>query len=156
MILDNFAQRKMDALGLRDEEIFADYDQWKKAYVIAHAGQDITLQAEKTNLAEIFAIIEQKAKVADPTLGPSANAAHKRAQKIMEQMAEKLRKAEERGLATALNRMQDLKRTLFPGGSPQERKNNFMQFYLADPQFIEKLYAHLDPLNYDFIILRKQ
>lgn len=154
MILDTFAQRKMNALGLQDKEIFADYDQWKKAYVVAHAGQDISLFTEKSNLADIFAVIEQKAKSADPTLGPSAIAAHKRALKIMDQMANKLRKAEERNLSTDLMRMKDLKRVLFPEGSPQERKNNLLQFYLEDPQFVDKLYTHLDPLNFDFIILK--
>lgn len=154
MVLDTFAQRKMDALELQDQEIFADYDQWKKAYVIAHAGQDISLEPEKQNLAAIFATIEQKAKTADTTLGPSAIAAHKRALKIIDQMANKLRKAEERNLSIALNRMKELKAALFPGASPQERKNNLLQFYLEDPQFIEKLYDHLDPLDFDFIILK--
>ncbi len=154
MILDNVAQRKMQALKLRDHEIFADYDQWKKTYIIDHAGQDISLHAEKEKLAVIFATIEQKAKAADRTLGPSAVAAHTRATKTIEQMAVKLRKAEERNLATALNRMQDLKKALFPEGSPQERKNNLLEFYLEDAQFIEKLYDHLDPLDFDFIILK--
>lgn len=154
MVLNTFAQRKVEALGLRNDEIFADYDQWKKAYVIAHAGQDISLHVEKEKLAELFSAIGEKAKVADPTLEPSAIAAHKRSVKIVDQFAQKLRKAEERNLSTALTRMQDLKKTLFPEGVPQERKNNFLQFYLEDPQFIEKLYTHLDPLDFDFIILK--
>lgn len=155
MILDVYAQRKMKSLGLQDHEIFTDYDQWKKNYVIAHAGQDIVLHKEKNELSRIFEDIETKAKASDPTLRPSAIAAHKRAAKILDQMAEKLRKAEERKLSTALNRMQDLKKALFPAGSPQERKNNFLEFYLADRQFIEKLYTHLDPLEFDFIILKQ-
>ena len=155
MVLDAYAQRKMKSLRLQDHEIFADYDHWKKDYVMAHAGQDISLQMEKDSLARIFDTIETKANASDQTLGPSAVAAHKRATKILDQMAEKLRKAEERKLATSLNRMMDLKKTLFPGGSPQERKNNLLQFYLEDAQFIEKLYPHLDPLEFDFIILRQ-
>lgn len=155
MILDAYAIRKMKSLGLKDPELFADYDEWKKNYVSAHAEQDIYLQMEKDSLASIFDAIQTKAKASDPTLGPSAIAAHKRAAKVLHQMAEKLRKAEERKLATSLNRMQDLKKALFPEGSPQERKNNFLRFYLEDPQFIEKLYTYLDPLDFDFIILKQ-
>lgn len=155
MILDSYAQQKMGALSLQDREIFTDYDEWKKNYVIAHAGQDISLQREKNELTRIFDTLETKAKASDPTLGPSTIAAHKRAAKILDQLAEKLRKAEERKLATALTRMQDLKKRIFPDGSPQERKDNFLHFYLEDPQFIEKLYTHLDPLNFDFIILKQ-
>lgn len=154
MVLDSLAQRKMDALKLQDQEIFVDYDEWKKEYVIKHARQDISLSTEKTDLAAVFATIEQKAKTADPTLGPAAMAAHKRALRIVDQMASKLRKAEERNLSTALDRMKALKSALFPEGSAQERKNNLLQFYLQDPLFVEKLYAHLDPLDFDFIILK--
>lgn len=156
MVLDAYSQRKMNALKLHDHEIFADYTKWKKQYVITHAGQDISLNSEKERLGEIFSKIEEKARTSDPTLGPSAIAAHKRSVKILDQFAEKLRKAEERKLATALARMQDFKKALFPNGSPQERESNFLRFYLEDPKFIEKLYAHLDPLDFDFIILRQQ
>lgn len=155
MILDSYVQQKMAALGLHDREIFADYHEWKKEYVKAHAEHDISLHTEKEALARIFESIKTKAKGSDPTLGPSAISAHKRAAKIFDQMAEKFRKAEERKLATALTRMQNLKERTFPGGSPQERKQNFLHFYLEDPLFIEQLYAHLDPLDFDFIILKQ-
>src|SRR5690606_24937781 len=105
--------------------------------------------------SDLFESIKTKAKGSDPTLGPSAISAHKRAAKIFDQMAEKFRKAEERKLATALTRMQNLKERTFPGESPQERKQNFLHFYLEDPLFIEQLYAHLDPLDFDFIILKQ-
>ncbi len=154
MVLDTVAQRKIEALRISEEEIFADYATWKKDYVIQHAGQDISLTSEKEALNQIFMDIEEKAALADMTLKPSAIAAQHRAMKILDQFSGKLRKAEERKLATVLTRMQDLKERLFPGGSPQERKSNFLTFYLEDPEFIEKLYDHLDPLDFDFIILR--
>lgn len=155
MVLDRLAQRKIYSLGLSDKDIFVDFVDWKKEYVLTHAGQDISLSSEKERLTDIFSEIKEKAQVADPTLGPSAVAAHNRSMKILDQFAEKLRKAEERSLATGITRMQDLKKMLFPEGSAQERKNNFLSFYLEDPEFIEKLYAHLDPLDFDFIILKK-
>jgi len=155
MVLDKIAQRKVSSLGLQDKEIFSDYEQWKKNYVSHHARQDISLATEKAGISRIFEEVGRKAKVADPTLQPSAAAAESRALKILDQFARKLRKAEERHLSIALTQMQDLKKILFPGGNPQERKNNFLLFYLEDPEFIEKLYSYLDPLDFDFIILRK-
>src|SRR5690606_21999768 len=154
MVLDNYSQRKMDALKLNDQDVFMDFDQWKKHFVINHAEQDVTLSQEKNQLADIFQAIEEKAALADLTLKPAAVAAHKRASKILGQFSTKLRKAEERKLRTALDRMQHLKQRLFPHGSPQERISNFLQFYLEDPAFIDKLYPHLDPLDFDFIMLR--
>src|SRR5690606_17622080 len=98
MILDSYVQQKMAALGLHDCEIFADYDEWKKEYVKAHAEHDISLHTEKEALARIFERIKTKAKGSDPTLGPSAISAHKRAAKIFDQMAENSEKQKNESL----------------------------------------------------------
>jgi len=91
----------------------------------------------------------------DPTLKNSSEAAKVRALKVLDHFGKKLRKGEERNMETALRRMRELKENLFPGGTPQERKNNFLEFYLADKQFIDKLYKLFDPLDFDYIILEK-
>lgn len=154
MVLDHVAQRKQKSLGLKDQDIFADYTLWKKEYVKSHSKVDLSLSEEKENLSGIFEAMGEKALLIDPTLKASSVAAQYRAQKILDQFAVKMRKAEERNLASSLQKMRDLKENLFPGGSAQERKNNFLMFYLEDPQFIQKLYAHLDPLDFDFILLK--
>jgi bacillithiol biosynthesis cysteine-adding enzyme BshC len=154
MVLDKVAQRKVEALKLNEKEIFMDYVLWKKQYVLKNSDQDITLQPEKEKLNQIFEDIAQKGKLIDPTLKNSARAAHSRAMKILDQFSEKLRKAEERHMVTALGQMKDLKERLFPGGSPQERKENFLRFYLEDDTFLEELYDHLDPFDFNFIMLR--
>lgn len=154
MVLDKVAQRKVDTLGLNEKEIFMDYVFWKKQYVLKNSDQDISLHPEKQKLNQVFKDIAQKGVLIDPTLKNSAMAANSRAMKILDQFSEKLRKAEERNMAMALGQMQDLKTRLFPGGSPQERKENFLRFYLEDDQFLENLYEHLDPFHFHFIMLR--
>src|SRR5690606_15712870 len=139
MVLDHTVQRKVEALGLTDQDIFRDFNLWKKEFVINNAGNDITLKAEKEQLAQVFGQIRVKAQQSDPTLDYAAEAAKTRALKIMGHFAVKLRKAEERKASSAIKKMQDLKSILFPGGSPQERRENFLQFFLEDPEFIEKL-----------------
>ena len=155
MILDKVVQRKMDRLSLKDEEIFSDYTQWKKEYILNNSNVDIGLGDEESALAGAFEQARLVAKELDPTLNDAAEAAKVRALKIMEHLSGKLRKAEERNKATALRQMEDIKGRLFPGGGAQERIVNFLMFYLEDPDFIEKLYAHLDPLDYGFVVLRK-
>ena len=156
MILDRVVQRKMDRLNLSDEEIFGDYTTWKKEYVLNNSNVDIGLGAEKSALAGAFEQAGKVAKELDPTLNDAAEAAKVRALKIMEHLSGKLRKAEERNKDTELRQMEDIKERLFPGGSAQERIVNFLMFYLEDPEFIEKLYSHLDPLDYGFVVLRKE
>jgi hypothetical protein len=41
-----------------------------------------------------------------------------------------------------------------PEGSPQERVENFMRFYLAHPEFIEQIQGLFDPFDFSYMILR--
>ncbi|WP_186755834.1 bacillithiol biosynthesis cysteine-adding enzyme BshC [Echinicola salinicaeni] len=155
MILNSNAQRKVRTLGLSQTEIFQDFDLWKKEYVRQHSQSDLDLKKEKEALKAIFENMGEEASEIDATLKPSSEAAKTRALKVLEHFGKKLRKAEERNLETALRQMQDLKGLLFPGGTAQERKNNFLEFYLEDNDFIASLYEHFDPLDFNFIILEQ-
>ncbi|UCS94824.1 bacillithiol biosynthesis cysteine-adding enzyme BshC [Echinicola marina] len=155
MILNANAQRRTKTLGLGHAEIFVEYADWKKQYVLEHSRTDLSLEKEKEALKALFEKMGEEAAEIDPTLKPSSEAAKTRAVKVLEHFGKKLRKAEERNLETALRQMQDLKELLFPGGTPQERKNNFLEFYLADNDFIASLYHHFDPLDFNFIILEQ-
>ncbi len=42
---------------------------------------------------------------------------------------------------------------LFPANSLQERRDNFLNFYLEDHEFIDKIVETLDPFDYRFHIL---
>src|SRR5690606_1756143 len=120
------------------------------------SGVDIGLAAEKSALAQAIDQAGEVAKGIDPTLKAAAEAAKIRALKIMEHLSGKLRKAEERNMTKSLRQMEDIKKRLFPGGTAQEIVVIFLEFYLEDAEFIEKLISHLDPLDYDFVVLRKK
>jgi len=44
---------------------------------------------------------------------------------------------------------------LFPGGNPQEREDNFLNFYINNPDFINELIDHLDPFDLKYNILKE-
>ena len=52
-----------------------------------------------------------------------------------------------------INQISDLYSFIKPDNSIQERKENFMSFY--DLNFIENLLENLDPLDFQFKILKK-
>ena len=91
----------------------------------------------------------------DATLTYAVKAAHKRNERILDQVATKFRKAEERKKATAIQQIAEIKKELFPQGTLQERKINFLEFYLGNPEFIKDLFDTFDPLNFDFILLKE-
>jgi len=61
-------------------------------------------------------------------------------------------RAEKRLHADKLRQIEVIKDTLFPGGSLQERVDNFLNFYQKDPGFIQALIDHFDPLDFRFTI----
>ena len=62
-------------------------------------------------------------------------------------------RAEKRKQADKLRQAETVKDFLFPNGSPQERTDNFLNFYQQDLQFIEKLIQSFDPFDFRFNIL---
>ncbi|MCH7401300.1 bacillithiol biosynthesis cysteine-adding enzyme BshC [Belliella kenyensis] len=156
VVMDALAQKKQLQLGLSDEDLFVKYGDWKKQYVASHAILDIQLNAEKRELEEILTRAAEKATEVDKSLNGAFESAKVRSIKIMNHLSGKIRKAEERRQEVDLNRMRALKEMLFPGGSPQERVENMMRFYLEDDQFIAKLLKNFDPLDFNFLILKLQ
>ncbi|GGF33718.1 bacillithiol biosynthesis cysteine-adding enzyme BshC [Echinicola rosea] len=155
MIKNIKVQRKATALGLDEVSLFASYDELKKRYVKANAQSDLDLTKEKKALSAVFEQLGDEAVEIDSTLKHSAEAAKVRALKVLEHFGRKLRQGEERKMEVALRRLGEVKEMLFPSGTPQERRINFLEFYLADEQFVEGLYAHFDPLDFNYVILEQ-
>jgi uncharacterized protein YllA (UPF0747 family) len=64
------------------------------------------------------------------------------------------REEEERRLKIEIGRMDAIKAYINPNGNPQEREENFMKFYLKNPDFIAELLSLFDPFDFNFMILK--
>jgi uncharacterized protein YllA (UPF0747 family) len=73
-----------------------------------------------------------------------------KAEKSIEHIQKRIKKAEEQKHEIAINQVKGILEKLFPNGSLQEREDNFLNFYINDPGFIEKLKKILDPLVFRF------
>ncbi|MGY6744760.1 MAG: bacillithiol biosynthesis cysteine-adding enzyme BshC [Cecembia sp.] len=154
LVLDHAIQRKIDKLGLDDASLFQSIQAWKNNLLLTEGEMDVTLRKEKEKLSTLFQQMANEAVQLDKTLGGAFEAGKVRALKIMDQMAKKVKKAEERRLSDVIRQREAIQDYCYPGGSPQERVENFMKFFLTDPDFVEKLFANFDPLDFDFMILR--
>ena len=101
----------------------------------------------------MFRDLGNQSSALDAGLPKAFAAGEVRSVKILEQMGVKLRKAEERRLEVELLRAQTIFEFLSPGGSPQERVVNFMQFQLDHPALLEELMACFDPLDFRMQVL---
>lgn len=97
--------------------------------------------------------IRQRGKTIDVTLEPMIAAEAKRMQNTLEKIEKKLLRAEKRLHADRLRQVSEVKDKLFPSGSLQERTDNYLNFYQADPGFIRKLLKEFDPFDFRFNVL---
>jgi bacillithiol biosynthesis cysteine-adding enzyme BshC len=154
LVLNTYAQRKVSKLELSEERLFEDFLLWKKEFVKGNAATDISLSEEKESLRQLFDKASNKISDLEKSLADAFAAAEVRAQKILDQLATKVRKAEEKKLSNQIRQREELLIYMNPGGSPQERVENFMKFYLEDEGFVESLYELFDPLDFGYMILR--
>jgi uncharacterized protein YllA (UPF0747 family) len=69
-------------------------------------------------------------------------------------MEARLIKAEKQKEEVAINQIKGIKEKLFPNGSLQERKDNFLYAYLLlGDSFIDELVEQLNPFEQEFVVL---
>jgi bacillithiol biosynthesis cysteine-adding enzyme BshC len=146
-------QKKITQLEWAPEQLFQKFADWKKAFVQASSSFDFSLTGAKDQVSQVFKGLANQSSALDAGLPKAFAAGEVRSLKILEQMGAKLRKAEERRLEVELLRAQTVFEFLSPGGSPQERVVNFMQFYLDHPALLEELMACFDPLDFRMQVL---
>ena len=156
LILESEVLRKVEKLGWNYEDIFVDFDTWKKKYVENESTIDFSLTDEKQIISEIFDKKGKEAATLERSLASAFEAGKVRSLKILDQFSAKLRKAEERRLQVELDRAKALQEFAAPGGSPQERVVNMMQFYLGNKALIEDLIACFDPFDYTMMVLENK
>lgn len=153
LVISSPVQKKIIQLGWETEELFQKFANWKKTYVQASSAFDFSLAKAKEKISQVYQQLSAQAGSLEAGLPKAFAAGEVRSMKILDQLGGKLRKAEERRLEVQLNRAQQVFEFLAPGGSPQERVVNFLQFYLAHPTLLDELMDCLDPLDFQMHVL---
>ena len=145
--------KKYEKVGLMPEELFLEEHELRKRFVENATDGEIDLKEEAQALAEVFDRIIEKAAEVDPSLKGFVGKEQSKAEKSLGNIEKRLQKAEEKRQEIRINQMQKLKESLFPNGAPQERADNFLNLYLNDPQFIDRLYLAFNPLHWGVNVL---
>lgn len=154
VILDQRVDRKISQLGMGDADLFESVLDWKRTFVEQQTSVDFQLEKEKDQLSFLFQNKGKEAAALEKSLQNAFEAGKVRALKILEQLSDKIRKAEEKRLDIQIKRRMDIQSSLYPGGTPQERTENMMRFFLDNPQFLDQLLDLFDPLDFSYMILR--
>ncbi|MBB5284777.1 bacillithiol biosynthesis cysteine-adding enzyme BshC [Rhabdobacter roseus] len=147
------SRKRLEKLGLSYEELFTDRPALRRLFVERHSAHTLHLEDEKQGFCQVFDDIFQKASAVDVTMEDAVRAERARLYKSLEKLEKRIRKAEERHHETELTQLQTVLDKFFPKGTPQERHDNFLNFYLNDRNFLKKLLAAFQPLDFRFTIL---
>jgi len=153
MVIDQPTKRKIEKTELELEELFLEKNYLFNHFILKRSREKIVLNGEKEAIGDYFLKIQAQAENIDKTLGPLVAAETRRSMKSLEKIEQKLLKAEKRHHSDKLRQIETVKDTLFPGGSLQERSDNFLNFYQQDPNFIKKLLESFDPFDLRFNVL---
>jgi bacillithiol synthase len=153
MVMDGPSVRKFEKTKLKLADLFKEKSSLCTEWVHQNTSNDLSLESEKATLARTFTELRKRAVEIDSTLEKLVDAESKKTLNSLEKIERKLFKAEKRLHSDKLGQIEALKDSLFPGGSPQERIDNFLNFYQQDPQFIQKLIDSFNPFDFRFNVL---
>ncbi len=153
MVMDAPTQRKFAKIGLEYADIFLEKHALFNRWVRKHSSHDLSLVEDTQKLTDLFMSLKGRGSAIDKTLGAYVDATATRTREKFLEMEKKFVRAEKRLHSDRLRQIEAIKDTLFPGGSLQERTDNFLNFYSQDRSFIQELLRHFDPFDFRFNVL---
>jgi len=147
-------EQKLQALGLGIDDLFRDEFALVDTYVRKHSGQVLDVEGERRQATALFGGLKAKASSIDPTLLQHLEALETKFGKQLDNAEKKMVRAEKRKHAAGREKLLKLRARLFPGGSLQERVDNFMPYYADHGRsFIDQVYRHSLALEQKFVVL---
>jgi uncharacterized protein YllA (UPF0747 family) len=149
IILGEKHQQKINKLGIGLTDLFLEDFELRRKFVAGQSVHVLDCNSELNLISPIFNELANRAKSIDSTLEASVKAEFKRLENGLERMGKKLKRAEERNHEIAIRQLNQLKSFLFPEGQWQERHENFLNYYMEHPAFIQQLLDTFDPLLFE-------
>ncbi len=146
-------RNKWNKIGLATKELFAETDFIFSTWVKKNSLTNLDFKQELLAIGKIEEKMKKTTAAVDATLNQHIEAITRSFERKIEKAEKKLLRAEKRRHHEIKTQIEVIKESLFPGGSLQERKTNFLNFYLEDPKFIQKLKDEFDPFNYEMYLL---
>ncbi|MFN6946877.1 MAG: bacillithiol biosynthesis cysteine-adding enzyme BshC, partial [Cytophagaceae bacterium] len=152
MVVNKTTQKKLEKLELDVKDLFMNDEELLKKYVYSKTDTDINLEEERQATEKFFEKIYAKALETDRSLEKYVMAEKQKSLNILSEVEKKLNNAGKKRFETQASQVSGAKDKLFPDGSLQERKDNFLNFYINNPEFLNDLYENIDPFDFTFKI----
>ncbi len=137
--------RKMEKLHLSAADLFKDQAELKRDLFLP--------DGLIPDLEVVFQNMLSWAQSVDVTLVPATKAEFARMQKQLEGLQKRIQKAAEMKNEQQIGQINNLITNLFPNGNLQERSESWLSFLVSDPDWLKKIAASIQPLDFRFQVL---
>lgn len=124
-----------------------------KTDFIKQQGAEFELSHEAKQIDLVLGTLSEKVDDIDKSLKATVESEAKKIEKQLLNIEKKVKKAQESKYTNELTQLMNIKEKLFPNGGLQERQENFLNFYINDKDFINKIYHAFEPFDYQFHVI---
>ena len=143
---------RIKKMGLDMTDFFLDKDEIINKFLKANKVKAASLSKEQDLLQEISGLV--LSQIREESLSSFAKSEFHKMSKSLSKIEKKITRQQKNRHKDSLNRIENIKKLLFPNNILQERFENFISYDLeTNNNFIELLINHLDPLDTNFVIL---
>lgn len=154
LVIDERSAKDMKSLGLSFEDLFLSVHTLQKRWIESNSTQELSLAKHLSLITDQLEAVKVQAKVIDTTLVPSVESANKKMLHQLENLEKKFLRAEKRKYTESIQKIENLQKRLFPGGTLQERTTNLAPMYVNyGDDFIASLIENFEPLGGDFTLM---
>ena len=153
LIFPSGEQEKWKKTSLTTGDLFLKTEEAYLKWVQVHSSSDLNYSEEEKQIKEVYDQMILKSGKVDPTLQQHLEALKTIATNKIQKAEKKLIRSEKRKHQEKEKQIQQVKDKLFPNGSLQERRTNFLDFYFEDPKFVQKISNLFDPFDYQMQVI---
>lgn len=147
-------KKQLKTLDLSVEDLTRNTDQLIKDYALGITEHNIDFTDAYNKINEAYAQINEIAVPIDGSLGQKLQAMKAGQINGLDKLQARLVKSIKQNQEVTLNKVKKIQEALFPGGSLQERKTNFMEIYLQQGDgMLDFLIETCNPFEKRFLII---
>jgi bacillithiol biosynthesis cysteine-adding enzyme BshC len=153
VIVPSHVSQLQHKVGLKTGDLFKSILELEKEWLGRNSQKQLSYSLQMDAIKSTYQTMSEQAGKVDPTLIRHVDALATQALNRIEKAEKKLVRAEKRKHTDALGQIEKVKSVIFPGGTLQERKDNFLSFYQENPHFINELLQSFAPFDYRMHVL---
>ncbi|MDQ3535509.1 MAG: bacillithiol biosynthesis cysteine-adding enzyme BshC [Bacteroidota bacterium] len=153
MIVNKTLAKKIKKLNLQVKDLFLGLQSLKNTFIAENTSNNLSLHKEQEVLKQVYLSVLHKALLVDQSLEGMIGAENAKAEKGIENIEKRLKKAEEKNQEVAIKQIENITEKLFPENGLQERTENFLNFYINNPSIIKYFIENFDPFDFRFHII---